>query len=102
MVASGHGGFPKVAKVDSRAESTLATAWLRKRLILSQNFYRCQLGGFQVDSPVKKPVARKLPRCAPPYTDRAREEPEEGGRRPWNRSTAVLKPPDVTPKEEER
>ena len=36
-------------------------------------------GGFQVDSPVKKPVASKMPRSAPSYTDRTREEPWRGG-----------------------
>ena len=36
-------------------------------------------GGFRLDSPVKLPVASEMPRCAPPYTDPAREEPDEGG-----------------------
>jgi len=31
-----------------------------------------------VASPVKKPVASEMPRCAPPYTDQAGEEPWEG------------------------
>jgi len=35
--------------------------------------------GFKVDSPVKKPRASEMARCAPPYTDRAREEPCRGG-----------------------
>lgn len=34
-----------------------------------------------MDSPVKKPVTRKVARSAPPYTNRAREEPWEGGYR---------------------
>jgi len=32
-----------------------------------------------VDSPVKKPRASQMARCAPPYTDRAGEEPCQGG-----------------------
>lgn len=40
---------------------------------------RVHLGGFQVDSPVKKPNASEMARCAPPYTDRDGEEPWEGG-----------------------
>jgi len=32
-----------------------------------------------VDSPVKKPVASEMPRCAPPYTFGAGEEPCRGG-----------------------
>lgn len=35
-----------------------------------------------MDSPAKWPDAGKLPRSAPPYTDRAWEEPWEGGRIP--------------------
>jgi len=31
-----------------------------------------------VDSPVKKPVASEMPRCAPPHTFGAGEEPWEG------------------------
>jgi hypothetical protein len=50
-----------------------------KVLILSHNFPQGRRGGFQVDSPVKKPVARKVARSAPPYRKRAREEPRQGG-----------------------
>ncbi len=39
---------------------------------------RALSGGFQVDSPVRNPVASKMARSAPPYTSRAREEPWEG------------------------
>ena len=45
---------------------------------LSHNFPQGRRGGFQVDSPVKKPVASEMPRSAPPYTDCAREEPCRG------------------------
>lgn len=31
-------------------------------------------------SPVKRPVASEMPRCAPPHTFGAGEEPEEGER----------------------
>ena len=37
-------------------------------------------GGFRLASPVKLPHASEPPRCAPPHTNRAGEEPEEGGR----------------------
>lgn len=36
-------------------------------------------GGFRLASPVKRPVASETPRCAPPHTFRAGEEPEVGG-----------------------
>jgi hypothetical protein len=39
------------------------------------------LGGFQVDSPVKKPDASEMPRSAPPHTFGAGEEPSGGGQR---------------------
>jgi hypothetical protein len=38
-----------------------------------------QAGGFRLASPVKMPVASETPRCAPPHTFGAGEEPEEGG-----------------------
>ena len=37
-------------------------------------------GGFRLDSPAKLPVASEMPRCAPPHTLRAGEEPCRGGR----------------------
>ena len=49
---------------------------------MSQEFRQAPRGGFQVDSPVKKPRASEMPRCAPPYTDSAWEEPWEGGQAP--------------------
>lgn len=36
-------------------------------------------GGFHLASPVKTPHASEPPRCAPPHTIKAGEEPEEGG-----------------------
>lgn len=63
-----------------------------KVLILSHNFPQGRRGGFQVDSPVKNPVARKVARSAPPYTDRGREEPWEGGH-PANCSDQKLEVP---------
>jgi len=36
-------------------------------------------GGFRLDSPVKLPVASEMPRCAPPHTFVAGEEPCRGG-----------------------
>ena len=50
--------------------------------------YSTGLPGFQVDSPTKSTYASEIPRQAPPYTDRAREEPWEGERRP--RRTLVI------------
>ena len=50
-----------------------------KVLKLSHNFPQGRRGGFQVDSPVKKPVASEMPRSAPPHTFRAGEEPLGGG-----------------------
>ena len=35
--------------------------------------------GFRLDSPVKLPVASEMPRCAPPHTNGAGEEPCQGG-----------------------
>ena len=89
----GFGGnwIPLAGKVDSIWESTLPAGRTRKCLNMSQNFCRASQTGFRVDSPVKKPDARKLARCAPPYTERAREEPLPGGgrRRVWPRDEAA-------------
>ena len=38
-------------------------------------------GGFRLDSPVKLPVASEMPRCAPPHTFGAGEEPSGGGQK---------------------
>ena len=46
---------------------------------MSRFFQDYPAGGFRLDSPVKVPVASEMPRCAPPYTNRAREEPCQGG-----------------------
>ena len=83
-----HEWLPQVASVASglRWVDSLASRWnpprpvrrSRKILISSQNFQLGRLGGFKVDSPVKRPDAGKLARSAPPYTDRSREEPWEG------------------------
>ena len=61
-------------------ESTLKDPGARNPLIMSRVLARCPRAGFEVDSPVKRPDARKLARCAPPYTDGAGEEP---WRRDW-------------------
>jgi hypothetical protein len=52
---------------------------MRNPLIMSQVFARRGSAGFQVDSPVKRPVARKLASLGRPYTQKAGEEPWEGG-----------------------
>jgi hypothetical protein len=82
------GWLPRVASVarviqqvdplDSAGNPLWPGGPTRKFLKLSQNFERGSQGGFQVDSPVKRPDARKLARSAPPYTDRAQEEPCRG------------------------
>ena len=77
-MASGHLASPEVASLASGTESTSAAALSRNTLNLGQNFGRADEGGFKVDSPAKWPDAGKLPRSAPPYTDRAGEEPWEG------------------------
>ena len=46
---------------------------------MNQVLARCLRAGCHVDSPVKIQVARKLARCAPPYTQGPGEEPWEGG-----------------------
>ena len=72
------GGFLKLASLDSAEESTLPAGWPGKLLILIQNSEPACRGGFQVDSPVRNPVASEIAHSAPPYTIRAREEPWEG------------------------
>ena len=68
------GGFlTKILKSTSRLTVACANA-----LIMSHFYLEPSQGGFQVDSPVKKPRASEMARQAPPYTDRAREEPWEG------------------------
>ena len=77
-----NGRHPHMDSLDSKRNPPWPTVWSRKILKLSQNFRQGRWGGFQVDSPVKRPDAGKLARSAPPYTDRAREEPWEGGDAP--------------------
>ena len=74
----GQGGFLKLARVASLVASTWPEAVPRKLLISSRKSRRIGRGGFQLDSPVKKPRASEMARSAPPYTDRVREEPWEG------------------------
>ena len=47
---------------------------------MSRFFQNRAAGGFRLDSPVKVPVASEMPRCAPPHTNGAGEEPCPGGR----------------------
>lgn len=65
--------------LDSAVEFTVSLLCGGKPLISSQDLVPSSSTGFRVDSPVKKPVASELPGCAPPYTNRAREEPWPGG-----------------------
>ena len=46
---------------------------------MSRFFKNRAAGGFRLDSPVKVPVASEMPRCAPPHTFGAGEEPCQGG-----------------------
>ena len=70
---SNKGGF-----LDSLMESTCMDAEKRNPLIMIQVLACRPRAGFQVDSPVKRPDASKVARCAPPYTQTAGEEPWEG------------------------
>ena len=78
-VASGHLASPEVDSLDSHRESTLPARGPRKSLKWIRNLARIGRGGFQVDSPVRIHVASEMPRCAPPHTFRAGEEPVERG-----------------------
>ena len=49
---------------------------------MSRFFQNRAAGGFRLDSPVKVPVASEMPRCAPPHTNAAGEEPCQGGGSP--------------------
>ena len=78
-VASAVSGFLWVDSLDPVRNPPVPERWLRKPLKMSRNLGRAGAGGFRVDSPVKRPDARKVPGCAPPYTLRAGEEPCRGG-----------------------
>ena len=79
MLARGEGGFRQVASLASERNPACPCGVPGKSLILSHNAEAIRGGGFQVASPVKKPRASEMPRSAPPYTDRAGEEPCRGG-----------------------
>ena len=78
-VASEVRGFLWVDSLDSLRNPLFPERWLRKPLKMSRNLRRAGAGGFRVDSPVKRPDARKVSGCAPPYTFGAGEEPCRGG-----------------------
>jgi hypothetical protein len=59
-VASLASGSQQVDSLDCKRNPPQSAARSRKILILIQNFRHDRWGGFEVDSPVKKPVARKL------------------------------------------
>jgi hypothetical protein len=80
-LATGEGGFRQVASLASERNPACPCGVPDKSLILSHNAEAIRGGGFQVASPVKKPRASEMPRCAPPYTRIAREEPCRGGGR---------------------
>ncbi len=67
------GGFVPTRRIHPEGLITSCKRLLFQRFILNR-----RRGGFQVDSPVRNPVASKMARSAPPYTDRAREEPWRG------------------------
>jgi hypothetical protein len=79
MLATCEGGFHQVATLASKKKPPVPRGVPGKLLILSHNAEAVRGGGFQVASPVKKPRASEMPRCAPPYKDPAREEPWPGG-----------------------
>jgi hypothetical protein len=72
-------GFHKLDSLDSTKESSKPRSRFRKPLIMSRFSQILTAGGFRLDSPVKVPVASEMLRSAPPYTNRAREEPCQGG-----------------------
>jgi hypothetical protein len=69
-----------VDSLASAKESSTPRSRFRKPLIMSRFFQNHPAGGFRLASPVKLPVASEMPRCAPPHTFRAGEEPCQGGR----------------------
>jgi hypothetical protein len=71
----------QVASLDSSEESTRPAGLPAKLLIMSQKSDANRWGGFQVDSPVRNPVASEIARSSPPYTDRPKKEPLGGGKR---------------------
>ena len=73
------GGFCKVDSLDSTKESSTPRSRFRKYLIKSRFSPDPAPSGFRLASPVKMPVASETPRCAPPHTLRAGEEPCQGG-----------------------
>lgn len=75
-------GFLWVDSLDPVRNPPFPERWLRKPLKMSRNLRRAGAGGFRVDSPVKRPDARKVSGCAPPCTNRAGEEPCRGVSRP--------------------
>jgi hypothetical protein len=79
MVATGEGGFRQVAALASERNPPCPSGQPGKSLILIHNAEAICGGGFQVASPVKKPRASEMPRCAPPYTNWTPEEPCPGG-----------------------
>ena len=81
MLATGEGGFRQVASLASDRNPACPCGVPGKSLILSHNAEAIRGGGFQVASPVKKPRASEMPRCAPPHTFGAGEEPCRGGPR---------------------
>jgi hypothetical protein len=93
MLATGEGGFHQVASLASLASlasernPACPCGVPDKSLILSHNAEAIRGGGFQVASPVKKPRASEMPRCAPPHTNGAREEPCQGGHMAFRGST---------------
>ena len=78
-MASAVSGFLWVDSLDSVRNPPFPERGLRKPLKMIRNLSRAGAFGFWVNYTVKRPDARKVPGCAPPYTFSAREEPEEGG-----------------------
>ena len=86
---SDQGGFHRLASYAVASTGGFLTKIVKSTLPESSGgvticYYRHLMpyaprGGFQVDSPVNKPSASEMPRCAPPHTFGAREEPCQGG-----------------------
>lgn len=58
----GEGGFLEwlPRSLDSNRDPPFPKRWLRKPMKMSRNLSRAGAGGFRVDSPVKRPDARKV------------------------------------------
>jgi hypothetical protein len=88
-------GFHKLDSLDSTKESSKPRSRFPKPLIMSRFSQILTAGGFRLDSPVKVPVASEMLRSAPSYTNRAREDPCQGGLGCSDRPRPAVQPSPV-------